>query len=110
MRQYVVDELRAEDHRKIKAFLDEKYGESPLLGVYRIPLDLSLLSDTQASHRDCQPFCFSIDLEPDRISFEFLIRSPKQLKCSCTAYATKAQREWIIQFADSIFEQEGIVF
>lgn len=110
MRQYVIDELRAEDHSKIKAFLDKKYGDTQLLGVYQIPLDASLLSDIQAEHIACQPFFFSVDLESSRITFEFLIRSPKQLKCSCVAYATTAQREWIIRLADSIFEQESIIF
>lgn len=110
MRQYVIDELRAEDHEKIKTFLDGKYGEAHLLGVYRIPLDLSLLNEIQASHLDCQPYYFSIELETDRISFEFLIRSPKRLKCSCMAYATKDQRDFIIRFAESMFEQEGIIF
>ncbi|MBU0991630.1 MAG: hypothetical protein KJ737_03960 [Proteobacteria bacterium] len=110
MRQYVIDELRVTDYEKIKAWLDENYGEAKIPGIYWIPVSSSLLNDIQLSHRECQPHYFAIEIESNRLSCELLIRTPKTLKCSCVAYASKKQRDWIIQFADSILEKLGVVF
>ena len=110
MRQYVIDELRLEDYEKIKTWLDDTFGSPSVPGIYWIPLDDQLLSQVQAEHTACQPFYFALELEPDRLSCELLIRTRKSLKCACMAYASTAQRDWIIQFADSIFERQGVIF
>ena len=110
MRQYVIDELRLDDYEKIKAWMDETYGPPSVPGIYWIPVDDALLSEVQAEHTTCRPFYFTIELEQDHLSCELLIRTRKTLKCDCMAYASKEQRDWIIQFADTIFERQGVVF
>ena len=108
MKQYVIDELRPKDHEEIKAYLEKNYRASQVDGIYWIPLEQDILTETQKEHTDCQPFYFAVDLEPSRIAFEMLIRTQKKMRCSCMGYATEKQRNWLMGLADSIFDQLGI--
>lgn len=105
MKQYVVDELRSGDYNKIKSYLDEQSGPSGVPGLYKLPLDRGMLTDLQAAHPDCQPFYFAIDLEPDRMASELLVRSDHRLGCNCMGYATEKQRNWLIEFTDRMLSQ-----
>ncbi len=108
MKQYVIDELRIEDHERIKAYLDENFRDSVFDGVYWIPLDQSILTDIQKEHTDCQPFYVAIELGPDRMSCELLVRTKTRMRCDCIRYATETQMNWLIQVLDAIFEKLGI--
>ena len=106
MKQYLIDELRPDDYKKIKEYLDETYGsKQPVEGMYWIPLDSDLMDPVQVVHTDCQPFYFSVILEPASISFELLVRTRNRMRCDCIHYADKRQSDSIIGFADSIFER-----
>ena len=105
MKQYVIDELRPKDYELIKAYLDENFSSSDVEGIYWIQIDQNILTKTQAEHADCQPFYFAVDLEPNLIAFELLIRTKKRIRCACMGYATEKQRNWLIRLADSIFEK-----
>ncbi len=109
MKQYRIDELRPNDYEQIKAYLDERFGSSSVEGVYWVPLDRDLLDQVQAAHVDCQPFYFAVQLEPKVISFELLVRTRKRVRCDCIHYANEVQRDYIIGFADSIFEMLKIL-
>ncbi len=108
MKQYVIDELRPKDHEAIKVYMEENYSASDVDGIYWIPLEQDILTKIQKEHTDCQPFYFAVDLEPNLIAFEMLIRTQKRMRCSCMGYATEKQRNWLIGHADSIFDQLGI--
>lgn len=108
MKQYIIDELRPDDYRKIKDYLDENFKSSDVDGIYWIQIDHNLLTKVQAQHGDCQPFYFAVDLEPNLIAFEFLVRTRNRVRCNCMEYATEQQRNWLIRFADSIFERFNI--
>ncbi|MFC1829086.1 hypothetical protein ACFL0O_05685 [Thermodesulfobacteriota bacterium] len=105
MKQYVIDELRPEDYKTIKAYMDEIFGSSALDGVYWVTLDQEMLTDMQISHTECQPFHFAIDLEPSHMACELLVRTKNKMHCSCISYASEQQRNWIIQIVDAIFEK-----
>jgi len=109
MKQYIIDELRPGEYEKIKTYLDENVGSSKMNGIYWIQLDKNILTDIQAEHKECQPFYFAIEIEPNRVSCELLVRSRSTIKCNCGSYATESQRNWIIQFADAIFEKLEII-
>jgi len=109
MKQYRIDELRPSDYEKIKGYLEEHFGSSQMEGVYWVPLDSDLLDQVQSAHADCQPFYFAVVLEPTAIAFELLIRTRNRIRCDCINYANEAQRESIVQFADSIFERLKIL-
>jgi len=109
MKQYRVDELRPKDYERIKGYLDKHFGSPQMEGVYWVPLDPDLFDQVQAAHVDCQPFYFAVVLEPTVISFELLIRTRKRIRCDCIHYANEGQRDYIIAFADSIFERLKIL-
>ena len=108
MKQYVIDELTRDDHQKLKAHLDETYGDSGVGGIYWLPLAEEMLSGLQPAHDDCKPYYFALELTPDRLSCELLVRTRERLHCPCMAYASEAQRNWIIDATDAILEKLGI--
>ncbi len=109
MKQYVIDELRPEDYEKLKAHLDENFGPSRVSGIYWIPLDQKNLSEIQIKHKECQPFYFAVDLEPNRIACELLVRTRSRVRCECIRYATQTQLNWFIYYIDAIFEKLSII-
>ena len=109
MKQYVVDELRPLDYKIIKTYLDAKLDSSGIGGLYKITLDPEILTDLQNDHTQCQPYYFAIDLEPDRMACELLVRSDQKIRCNCIGYATEIQRNWLIQFADMMLNKLKIM-
>ena len=105
MKQYVIDELRPDDYKKLENFFHDHLSPSRVNGIYWLPVEPGLLTVEQAEHTDCHPLCFAIDLENDRIAFELLLRSQRRMRCSCMGYATETQRNWLIRYADTLLEQ-----
>jgi len=105
MKQYIIDELRYNDFEKIKLYLDENLGTSEISGIYWLPVDKEMLTCEQAAHTECLPLFFVIDLKPDLISCELLVRTKKRIKCSCIDYATEKQRNWLIQYTDDMLKR-----
>jgi len=108
MKQYVIDELRPRDYSDLKAYLDRTYGTDAIQGVYWIPIAQERLSETQHSHSGCQPFYFALELEPERLACELLVRTKNRVRCDCIAYANVQQRNWIMGLIDTIFEELAI--
>ncbi|MGD9239781.1 MAG: hypothetical protein PVG69_07135 [Desulfobacterales bacterium] len=108
MKQYVIDELRLEDHNKIKKYLDETYGSAEMGGIYWVPIATETLTEIQHEHTDCQPFYFAIELEEDRLALELLVRTQNRIRCACIAYASRDQQIWIMEVVDAIFEKLDI--
>ena len=108
MKQYRIDELRYQDYEALKAYLEKNYA-SQVEGVYWMPLEKDLLDGVQAVHMDCQPFYFAVELTPEAITFELLVRTRQRVRCDCMRYANVAQRESIIRLADALFEQLKIL-
>ena len=104
MKQYVIDELRPEDFSRLKDYLDKNLLPSGVTGIYWLPIDQNNLADIQLEHIDCQPYYFALDLEPNLIACELLVRSEKRIRCSCIGYATKQQRNWVIEVVDAMFD------
>ncbi len=105
MKQYVIDELRYNDYEKVKLYLDENLGASEIEGIYWLPLEKGLLTNEQASHTECLPLFFVVDLKPGIISCELLVRTKNRIKCGCIDYATEKQRNWLIQYIDDMLKQ-----
>lgn len=103
MKQYVIDELRPDDHRKLKEHLDAKYAAAGFDGLYWIPLDEQMLEAVQKAHMNCQPFYFAMELFSDRLACELLVRTNQRSRCQCIQYASERQRAWLMQAVDSIF-------
>mgnify|MGYP001824474853 FL=1 len=105
MKQYVIDEIRAADHEKIKAYLDADFGPAEMGSIYWIPVAPEMLSEVQNAHKTCWPFFFALDLEPERLTCELLIRTRGRMRCDCIHYATESQRNWLISVVDAVFEK-----
>jgi hypothetical protein len=105
MKQYVVDQLREQDYEAILKYLKEHADGSVLEEIFWVELPAELHSEVQAEHRECHPFRFAVNLNRNQVSFEWLIRSRKRMRCNCIAYATPRQRDYIINFADRIIEE-----
>ena len=108
MKQYVIDELRPADFNKIKEFLDRSYESSDLDCLYWLRLEDEILTPVQIQHNSCYPFYFAVELEPDRIIFELLVRTRNRIRCDCMAYATEEQRNWLIRSVDAVFSRLNI--
>ncbi len=105
MKQYLIDELRLEDHNKIKAYLDENIKASPMEGLYWIPLEKNLLTGIQTAHQDCGPHYLALELNEERLACELLVRAEQSIRCNCICYASKEQRDWLIDYIDAILEK-----
>lgn len=109
MRQYLIDELRPEDVHHLKAYLDERYAVPDFEGLYWIELASDQLTAVQKAHPDCRPFYFAMELLPDRLSCELLVRSRQRVRCDCIRYASETQRNWIIAKVDAIFDELKLI-
>jgi len=108
MKQYVVDELRRDDYQKLKKYFEKRFDQGAIDGVYWVTFEADLLTHAQSEHTECHPLCFAMELESDKLTCELLLRTRNRIRCSCIDYATEKQRNWIIQFVDSIFERLDI--
>jgi hypothetical protein len=79
-----------------------------MVGLYWISLTPDLLSSTQHGHDRCGPFCLAVEVENDSVRFELLVRSQANLHCSCIAYATPVQRQFVLDFIDRMINEELI--
>ena len=108
MKQYVIDELRYADYEALQQYFQTHFSSSGLEGLYWVPLTSEILSDTQRSHMDCHPHYFSVELQPERLSCELLVRTATRIRCNCIAYADESQRTWIMQVIDAVMEKLAI--
>ena len=108
MKQYIIDGLRLKDYHKLQDYLDKYLKSSPLGGIYWLELDTNLLTSIQKEHKECHPHVFALMLEETYLSCELLVRIKKKIKCDCMDYATREQRDWLIDQADAIFEKLDI--
>jgi hypothetical protein len=104
MKQYVIDQLRESDYYQIKEYLETKAEVASLEGIYWVNLPVDLLSAVQSEHSKCHPHYFAVNLSWSDVSFELLIRSREVIRCNCIAYATKQQRDYIIEYADRMLD------
>ena len=109
MKQYLIDEIRLQDYWKIKAYLDDSFGDSGIEGLYWLPVDETMLSEVQKIHTECAPFFMALALEEDRLAGELLVRSRSRMRCDCIHYADERQRNWLIETVDTIFEKLQII-
>ena len=109
MKQYVIDEIRPQDFEKVKRYLDETYGDAGVDGLYWVPVEQAMLSGVQEAHTACAPFFMAMELGPDRLAAELLVRTRSRVRCDCIHYADQRQRTWLIQTVDAIFEKLEII-
>ncbi len=105
MKQYVIDQLREHEFLALEAHLNDHAEQADLPGIYWVPIPEELFEAVQSQHTPCQPFYFAVSLDRRAISFELLIRTRLRLRCGCIRYANQAQRDYILAYADGLFEK-----
>lgn len=108
MRQYYIDEISFLERDNIESYLKRTLKPGPIAGVFWLEVPPDLLGPAQQDHEKCGPFYFSVVLEEKSLRCEFLVRSADNLHCSCIAWATPAQRQFVIDFVDRLLEEEMI--
>ncbi len=108
MRQLVWDELSAEDANLVRKWLTDHADPSGLEDVFWVGLPETLWSESQQEHPDGQPYCFAVEVGPDHVKFEFLIRSHYSLRHPATGFATDRQRRYILEFTDRLLAEVRI--
>jgi hypothetical protein len=104
----MIDELSAQERDNLDTYLKKKLKAGPMTGIFWLQLPEDLWSAAQQGHDSCGPFYFGIDLGRDKLIVELLVRSESNLHCSCIAYATPAQREFVWSFVDTMLAEEQI--
>jgi len=108
MRQYVIDDLSPMERDNIDSYLKRNLKQGPMIGLYWIVLPDEILTETQKEHTDCNPFYFGVEVERNLVRFEFLVRSNAHLHCDCIAHATSEQRQYVLDFLDTMLDEEQI--
>lgn len=108
MKQYVIDGLSLKDYTALKAYLDAHLECAPIGGIYWLELEPELLTPLQASHGDCHPHVLALMLEETYLSCELLVRIKNNIKCDCMGYATKEQRDWLVDWSEALLERLAI--
>ena len=108
MRQYMIDQLSREERANIESYLKRTLQPGPVEGVFWLEVPQDLLSKDQRLHDECAPFFFGVELTKEAVCFELLVRGQTNLHCSCIAYASAAQRDFVLQFVDKMLEEEQI--
>ena len=109
MKQYVIDELRPDDYKKLKTYLDAHFAVPGMEHLYWVPLDEDVYEDVQRRHEPCRPHYFALELLPEGLTCELLVRSNGQVSCDCIRYASQKQRNWLIHAVDAIFDRLEII-
>lgn len=108
MRQFVIDELSRQERDALDSYLHRTLRAGSMDGTFWLELPRSLWTDVQLGHEKCGPFYFGVVLGDDQVCFELLVRSQSTLHCECIAHATKRQRDFVLEFADTMLAGELI--
>jgi len=108
MRQFVIDELSREERDNLDNYLKRTAKQGGMEGMFWLPVPDDLLAEAQQGHEECGPFFFGLELAEKKLIIELLVRSQSNLHCSCISYATKAQRDYLLGFLDSMLQEEQI--
>ena len=109
MRAYLVEDLYEEDVAKIEEALKSLGLAGPLEGIYYLPLPEDLLDDEQREHaKECGPHILGLEIHPDALKMELLVRARGRLRCSCVKYCNPAQRAHMIDYLDGFVRDLGV--
>jgi len=109
MRQYLIDDLSREERDNITNYLKRKSRPAAMGGLFWIDVPEDLLNEEQRGHLEkCGPYSFAAEVTEKSVAFEFLLRNNSNLHCSCIAYATREQRDFLLDFVDQMLSSEMI--
>ncbi|MBN2140679.1 MAG: hypothetical protein JW718_06695 [Desulfovibrionaceae bacterium] len=110
MRVYQVEDIQAQDMDKIENKLTDLGLRGAIEDIFFLPLPPELLEPEQKEHQDsCGPYACGLEIwDQNTIKLELLVRARNKLRCSCVAYATPRQREYVINYVDTLIKELDI--
>ena len=108
MKSYFIDEIPSDDMEKIEAYLSENAEGSAMDKLFWISIPSEHLAGLQPDHSECSPHRFAIETGDDWIKAEFFIRTSTKFRCECSEYCNDNQKNFVINYIDTILEQLNI--
>ncbi len=109
MRCYCIDELAKNDMQRLTARLDAMALSAGLPDVYWLPVPPALLTPDQKGHEDhCGPYAMALEIEPESLRLELLVRARGKLHCECISYAGPELVRHMIDYVDTLLAELGI--
>ena len=91
--------------KRVEAFFAEKAIQSEIERLFWVKIPEELLDDLQASHKECQPHVFAVELGMDSVRFELFTRTLKSFQCKCQGYLTGPQRSYVFDYGERMINR-----
>ncbi len=105
MREYLVSDLTEAQTSQIENELKKRGWAASLEHMFWLPLPECALSSVQKSHcPKCAPYVAAVEVEPNCLRAELLVRSQSSLHCECIAYAEPDQVAYTMNELHSILQ------
>jgi hypothetical protein len=109
VRSYRIDELTPAEVEKLAERLDAAALSSGMPGLYWLPVPPDMLEAKRKEHLDaCGPYVMALELLPDALSLELLVRARNTLRCSCVGYAGPELASRMIARVNALLNDQGI--
>jgi len=113
MRNYLIEDLIDDHLALIEKHLAEQGYSGSIEDIYYLPVPQGLLSEEQKLHFDeCGPYFLGLevihDLAGNKLKMELLVRAHNKIRCSCVAYCTPPQRNYMLDFVDDMIKSLDI--
>jgi hypothetical protein len=110
MRYYMIDDLTAENVQTLAASLKNMNLVSGLESFFWLPVPHGHLSQLQIEHeKSCGPHVMGLELLPDSLRLELLVRARGSLRCECVRYAESGLRSYMMTWLDQCLSDCQIV-
>lgn len=108
MKSYIIEEILPEGMTRIISFLNKNAGTSGMEKLFWAELPRDHLNHIQNEHTGCSPFRFAIETGDDWIKAEFYIRASSGFRCECNGCCDDSQRDYIMQYIDTMLSELNI--
>ena len=106
MRSFLIDELDESLIAQLGAILDERELASGIKNLYWLPLDEDMLTPLQKEHAaECGPHCMALELLPNGVRLELLVRARGKVQCECVGYTSAEAEQVMIQRLSSLVDE-----
>ena len=91
MRYFLIDDLRAEETKRLCEHLDAMDLGAGLDGIYWLPIPAHMLSAVQKEHESqCGPYVMALECEETSLRLELLVRARGRIRCECVGFVSFA--------------------
>lgn len=111
MRTYTIDQLEEADIAAINSRLLDLELQAGLEGIYWLPVPKNMLTPLQEEHfGQCGPYCLALEVGPDAVHMELLVRGMGRISCQCLSFASEELRNHMVAFLENMLLDLNIKF